>query len=67
MVYQKYKFIKVKWNGDDWGVMAFNEHFGRKLEAMVTPAPIVRFDTDYEKVLLQAKYGYADKVFKKYR
>ena len=67
---KKYKFIKVKWNGDDWGVMAFNEHFGKELlEAnSKRSAPIVRFDTDYrvKAVSTGAKiWNYADKLSSK--
>ncbi len=67
---KKYKFIKVKWNGDDWGAMAFNEHFGKELLESNgrRSAPIVRFDTDYrvKAIATGAKiWNYADTVSSK--
>ena len=46
---KRYKFVRVYFNGDYWGVMTFHEHFDKNLieNNKRREAPIIRFDTDY--------------------
>ena len=46
---KRYKFVRVYFNGDYWGVMTFHKNFDKNLieNNKRREAPIIRFDTDY--------------------